>query len=284
MGAQHTLAFQHQPHQLGVAIFLLVEQRLATDEITVIQHQGPAHVGFPGGNAVVHVVAVQVHAGFQPQGVTGTEAGRGHTGGQQLIPQRHRIGTGQHDLYAVFPGVAGAGNHPFAVFGKAKHLERLYRLGAGAVEQAGGDVPGLGALDGQHGQIGTLTNIHRKPTGMLFHPGQVGFAGRAIYHQPVVIVAFVNDQVVDHTTALIEHAAVKGTTRGNTVDIVGQQVAQVVAGTGAGHFHNRHVRDIEDASLLAHGMVFLDLGAVIDRHVPAAEIHHLAASGQVSVI
>jgi hypothetical protein len=40
-----------------------------------------------------------------------------------------------------------------------------------------------------------------------------------------------------------------------------------------------HVRDVEHACITAHGKVFLDLGTVAHRHVPAAEIDHLCAGG-----
>jgi len=37
------------------------------------------------------------------------------------------------------------------------------------------------------------------------------------------------------------------------------------------------VGDVEQAASGTHGVVFLDLRAVVDRHVPAAEIDHLGA-------
>ncbi len=86
VGAQYALPFQHQADELSVAMLLLVEQWLATDEIPVVEDQGPPHVGFPGGDAFIHVVAVQVHAGFQTQGIAGAQADGGHAGVQQLFP------------------------------------------------------------------------------------------------------------------------------------------------------------------------------------------------------
>ena len=45
-----------------------------------------------------------------------------------------------------------------------------------------------------------------------------------------------------------------------------------------------HVRDIEHACITAHGKVFLDLGTVADRQVPAAEIDHLCAGGAMHAV
>ena len=263
---------------------MLVEQRLATDEIPVIEDQGPPHVGFPRGDALVHVVAVQVHAGFQTQGIPGAQADGRNTRVQQLPPQCDGIIAGQHDFHAVFPGIAGAGNHPLAIFGKPEHFQGIDGLGAGTAEQPGHQAAGLGALDGKHGQVGPLADIHGKSARVFFHPRQVGLAGGAIYHQTVVIVPLVGDQVIDDAAAVIEHGTVQGTARGDAVHVVGQQVAQKVPRTGPGNIHHRHMGDVEYAGVLAHRVVLLDLGAIVDRHVPAAKVDHLAAGRQVRVV
>ncbi len=119
---------------------------------------------------------------------------------------------------------------------------------------------------------------------MFFHPVQVGLTGGAIYHQSVVIVPLVGDQVIDDAAAVVEHAAVERTAWGDAVHVVGQQVAQEVPRAGTGDIHHRHVGDIEYAGVLAHRMVLLDLGAIVDRHVPAAKVDHLAAGRQVRVV
>ncbi len=55
-------------------------------------------------------------------------------------------------------------------------------------------------------------------------------------------------------------------------DVVGQQAAQVVAHAIAAQVDHAHVRDVEHAGVAAHGVVLLDLRAVVDGHVPAAEV------------
>jgi len=44
------------------------------------------------------------------------------------------------------------------------------------------------------------------------------------------------------------------------------------------------VGDVEHAGIAAHGVVFLDLGAVMQGHGPAAEVHHAGAGFQVFLI
>jgi hypothetical protein len=43
------------------------------------------------------------------------------------------------------------------------------------------------------------------------------------------------------------------------------------------------VRNVEHAGVAAYGVVFLDLRAVVKRHLPAAEIDHLGAASAVAL-
>src|SRR5699024_42586 len=58
------------------------------------------------------------------------------------------------------------------------------------------------------------------------------------------------------------------------VDAVGQQMTQKIAYALAMQIHHAHVRYIEHAGLTAYGVMLVDLRAVVDRHVPAAEVDH----------
>ena len=53
---------------------------------------------------------------------------------------------------------------------------------------------------------------------------------------------------------------------------------------GAADIDHAHVRHIEDAGVAPHRMVLLDLRAVVDGHVPAAEVDHAGALLDVQVI
>jgi hypothetical protein len=44
------------------------------------------------------------------------------------------------------------------------------------------------------------------------------------------------------------------------------------------------VRDIEEPSRCPHGTVFLKDSRVLNRHLPASELHELATSRQVSIV
>jgi hypothetical protein len=54
--------------------------------------------------------------------------------------------------------------------------------------------------------------------------------------------------------------------------VVREQAAQVVTHAVAAQVDHAHVRDVEHAGIAAHGMVLLDLRAVVDGHVPATKV------------
>ncbi len=129
-------------------------------------------------------------------------------------------------------------------------------------------------------------------------PGATEFLGRRVYPRHVLVarggvhyhaepqvIHVIDDEIVDHATLGGEHAAVQSLAFGlELVDVVGQQQAEEIADLGALHVHHVHVRDIEHPAVIPHLVVFLDLGAVVQRHVPAAEVHDLGAHLEMVVV
>ena len=67
------------------------EQRGFADEITIgIQRNGPRQTSVERRNRLVHVLTIEIHAGFQPQGIAGAQATRRRAGLQQRLPGRSR--------------------------------------------------------------------------------------------------------------------------------------------------------------------------------------------------
>ena len=67
-------------------------------------------------------------------------------------------------------------------------------------------------------------------------------------------------------------------------DVVCQQVPQESLAALTREIDNRHVRDVEDPRVAAHGVVFFFLRAVMQRHVPAAEVDDARVGGDVLVV
>ena len=318
MRAQHAAVEQQQALELVAwRARIAAGERFPADEIAraVLEIHRPLESGLVGRNVFVHVLAVEVHAGFEAQGVACTEAAGLDAGAAQLVPDEGGLAGGQGDFETVLAGVAGACHQPVgfveAHFGglenaeafgggtqvgeslpealaclRALHRDHGHGIDAalapfvGARPLRGDDRHGVAAATAAHFQLGIEMGQHAA------HPGHILFRGAGIDHDAVTLGAeVIHDQVVDHAAALVEHAGIQRLAwHGQLGHVVGQQVPQVVAGTGADKVQRAHVRNVEHAGIAAHGMVFLDLGTVMDGHFPAGEIDHLGAGGEMGVV
>ncbi len=142
------------------------------------------------------------------------------------------------------------------------------------------------ALHGNHRQLRPLDHFHAIGGGLLVDPGQVLLARGGVDHQTEEgFIEEINDQVVDHPTVGVQHRRVQRLARRlELVDRIGEQVAQELARARAAQVDHGHVADVEHAGVGAHGVVLLDLRAIVEGHVPAAEVHHPGAQGAVAVV
>jgi len=98
------------------------------------------------------------------------------------------------------------------------------------------------------------------------------------------VQVFESGNLVDDTAIVVEHGAVEGLAGGGEFGhVVGQKGAEEGLGVGATDVHHRHVGDVEHAGVLAHLVVLLHLGAVMQRHRPPPEVHDLRARRYVAV-
>ena len=153
MIAQHALVFQQQPDQLAAdAVGTLLFDHGAADKVAVcrLPGNGPAQRRLQRAGGLVHVRAIQVHAGLEAQGIARAKPGRLDPGSQQLLPERGRFTRRQHDLKAVLAGIAGTGNEPVAGKGAKEGLQFARRLAGLGIEQPDDPVAGIRPLHGQH--------------------------------------------------------------------------------------------------------------------------------------
>src|SRR6185369_9023758 len=89
--AQNALVVHDQSdHDALDAFGLLFFERGAANEVAAfVQRNGPGQSGFPRRNRFVHVLAVQVHPGFEAQCIARAETGWRDTGTDQAVPQVH---------------------------------------------------------------------------------------------------------------------------------------------------------------------------------------------------
>ena len=65
------------------------------------------------------------------------------------------------------------------------------------------------------------------------------------------------------------------------VDVVGQHLVEPAARARAGRDQLAHVRNVEDADVVSHRLVFVHDARVLHRHDPIAERDHLRAEPHV---
>ena len=111
----------------------MFSERRAPDEAALrgLHRNRPRQPRLEGMSLLIHVVAIQVHAGLEPKRVARAEAARCNTGGIQLAPDAHGILRGNHDFEAVLAGVAGAGDEPVVDFATEEWTECQGRIRAG---------------------------------------------------------------------------------------------------------------------------------------------------------
>src|SRR5690606_34820500 len=105
------------------------------------------------------------------------------------------------------------------------------------------------------------------------------------HHAEEVLAQVVDDQVVDHPAVLVQHARVQRLAPDlQLVDRVGEQVAQELPGALAVQVDHRHVADVEHPGVAADVVMLLDQLAVVEPHVPSADVAHPRAERTVAVV
>ena len=124
--AAHHATIEQPNAQEGPGIRKLFD-RLAPDEVAprIGQGNGPGQAGLVGGDQFVHILTVQVHAGFKAKGVARAEAARLDALGDQVMEKGGDVTRRQGDLKAILTGVPGARHHDVTDTRRAKRLERL---------------------------------------------------------------------------------------------------------------------------------------------------------------
>ena len=145
--------------------------------------------------------------------------------------------------------------------------------------------PLLRALHGEHGQVGALGDPHPEWRCLPAHPGEILVARTGVDDGAESgRRSEINDEIVDDAAAVIEHAAVERLAgRLQLADVVGEQPLKERPDPVAREVDDAHVRDVEYTSTPPDGVVLRDLGAVLQRHVPAAKVHHPGAELAVQV-
>lgn len=137
-------------------------------------------------------------------------------------------------------------------------------------------------MDRHAGPFVTLIAHCRAVGEVAGEPGDIFVDLRGIDHEEILVGRVViGDEVVDHAAIFIEHDRVLAFANRESCEVVGEQAVELIERAGAADEHLAHVRNVEDANLLADRLVLIDDRAVLDGHVPSGEGHHPGAEGEM---
>ena len=113
---------------------------------------------------------------------------------------------------------------------------------------------------------------------------QVLLAVGGVYDDQEVILATVDDHVVHRPPILVADRAVAGLADVQPSHVAGDEALDGGLGVGAAEDGLAHVRDVEEAGVVAHGVVLGLYALVLHGHLVAGEVHEPGAPSLVLVV
>src|SRR3712207_1042586 len=129
------------------------------------------------------------------------------------------------------------------------------------------------SLDGQLPVVFTaIPQRYVETIGMFLHPCPVLIdVCRVDNYEKLGLIHFIDQQIVHRATMLIEHHAIKNFAFRGVGHVIGEDMVHPSLGVRPLYGHLPHVTHVEYAAVLAHGLVLLNDGGVLDGHVESAE-------------
>ena len=191
----------------------------------------------------------------------------------QRLPQRRRIGGRHGDLHTRLTRVARTGHDE--IHAVPRHVAHPEPTDVGDARHHRSRVlPSVRALHRQHrasrGDVLAAERVeHTVGVGGVRHHVERRLDAVDLGMPP-------DDDVVEHrTVCVVEQVRVLRPTRTDLAKIVRQRRLQPIKRVVTGDPNGAEVRDVEDDRVLPARKMFVDRARVLERHVPAAERHHL---------
>jgi hypothetical protein len=120
---------------------------------------------------------------------------------------------------------------------------------------------------------------------MLLQPGEIFFDFGSINdEQKLGGASSVDDQVINHTSVVIEQKSVLALTDVQLGDVIGQHGIEPVSRAVSRDHELSHMGDIEHSHRRSHSLVFVHDSGVLDWHKPAAEWNHSRSQSHVFAV
>ena len=207
----------------------LAKQRLSPPELALVERDRPAQPGLERGRGLEQVLTVERIAHLQTEHVARGETAR------HPPERRHRLGQRrpqvqcdvlireqlESDLARV--SRSGHDDRPPVVLGLgALHEREVARLR----EQLAHHVDGLRPLDGEEAPILVVHQVEAVVGSLLLeHPEHAGGVRRVRHDEVPLRLEAIDDQVLDHPAALVQHEVVERLTHGRVRQVVRDHAA-----------------------------------------------------------
>ena len=204
---------------------------------------------------------------------------------QKPVPNFRRIRRREENFHAIFTGITGArdrqfGSIPIEILDLVSR--RQFRR---APEKLIEELNYFRPLHRQSGAARAAILKLNPVVEMLLQPGEIFLGARGVDHEKEFLIRrAINDQVIDDSTALVQQKSILAGADFELVDVVGQHAIQPTRGRRTRRRQLTHVRNIEDADVVPHRLMFLGNAGVLHRHEPAAERNNLRAQLAVLLI
>ncbi len=273
--------------------FPLGQQRLATNELRLVQIDENRETGFKRRMGGREVGAIERVTHFKAQGIACAEAARLDailgTALEDAVPLRRGFRGGKKQLKTLLAGVPGArddeldalsGDLPNLVAARSRCAEQLVEK-PGSLRALEGDTNKIGATIGQLDGL-DAGRARIEPSGIQEKSSST-FEALTMSRNSLVPKA-VNDEIIDDPAVVIEEESVMAMARREACDVVGQQSVKPRSGSRAAGDELPHMGNIEEAGIAPDSEVLIDNAAVLDRHEPVAKFDHLRAEAKVFLV
>jgi len=117
---------------------------------------------------------------------------------------------------------------------------------------------------------------------MAVQPGKIFVRARRIDDQQKFLLANpINDQVIDDAATLVQQKSVLTRANIELADVICEHGVEPFARACSVPNQLSHVRNIEDAGIVSHGLVFRDDARVLHGHEPPSEGNHFRAKANM---
>src|SRR4051794_33915143 len=262
----------------------LLRNGLGADEPRVLL-AAPAEPRLDGAARLHEVVAVEVEADLEPQGVAGAEADRGGALLRQGVPHARGVLGSEQQLDAILARIARPGNEDVRG-ARDLHPRRPEPTRQLRVREPLDQPAGLGSLDGEHRVVVQAVVVGDvEAVRVPLEPGEVLLVVRRVRDgEEAVGPEPVGEEVVEDAAVGSGEHGVLGAVVRDLRDVVGEDALEQPLGAGALRLDLAHVADVEHADRPAHGDVLGPDARVLDRHLPARERDELGAGGHMPIV